>query len=129
MKKTHSVMLIVFLILASCQFDAYHAPSNDPDNPDDLRLVATWERLNVAFDFTAAGSFRYYRTDTGETLNSGWYSADPDEGELYIEDPAAGMSQLYVYWILYDEPIMGDVTLRLAPASAPGSTADWEKVD
>lgn len=125
MKKTHWLIVAIVLLTLGCANP--YTPMVPGEAPDDIRLVGTWERLNVAFDFTEEGNFRYYRSDTGEILNSGWYSADPNEGELYIEDPNAGAYQLYVYWILYDEPIMGYVTLRLAPESSPGSTADWEK--
>lgn len=125
MKKTHWILAALILILAACSNPVIYVPSDDPLNPDDIRLVGTWEYLNVAFDFTPEGDFLYYRFDTGELLNEGWYSADPGEGLLYMEDPDAGVSQLYTYLIVYDYPSHGEVTLRLAPESSPGSTVDW----
>lgn len=128
MKKITILIALIVLIMAGCSNPVIYVPSDDPLNPDDIRLVGTWEYGYMSFDFTPEGDFLYYRSDTGELLNEGWYSADPDEGLLYMEDPDAGVSQLYIYLILYDEPEYGEVTLRLAPESLPENTVDWIKV-
>lgn len=114
-------VLLTLLLLAGCTQPSEYQYLQTPDpTPDDIELIGTWSRANGdTWDFYADGDFRYYNGSI--EYNTGWYTADPVAGAIYIEDPVAGVSQTYLY------EIIGGIILRWAPESAPGNLVDWDR--
>jgi hypothetical protein len=121
--------IIMLLLVLICAFSCTVAPiiyTPDP-TPNDSEVLGIWSRGVYSWDFTNDGNFTYYRNDTSEVMNSGWYNIDTENKSIYVEDSDNGESQLYIYEILFDFPTFGDVTLQWHPEGAPMGLVDWIK--
>ena len=120
-------LLLLIILLFSCKTDTIieyiEIIAEDPV-VDDPRLIGSWARGNLAFTFYDDMTFRYFEIDTGTDRNTGIYNADPGAGTIYIEDPVAEESQVYIYDVLINTP-EGGYTLRWATVQAPGNIIDW----
>jgi len=129
MKKL-TLLLLTAILLFSCKTDTiteYIEIIAEGPVVDDARLLGgSWARGNLSWTFYDDMTFRYFEIDTGTDRNTGIYNADPQAGTIYIEDPVAGVSQVYIYDVLINTP-EGGYTLRWATVQAPGLVVDWVK--
>lgn len=121
MKKLLFILLTVLFMACSDPVSDYIEEIINEPVVDDARLIGNWERGNLAWTFEEDNTFRYFNRVTDETYNTGIYNADPMVGTIYIEDPAAGESQTYIYDVIEAN------TLRWATIQNPGLTVDWVK--
>ena len=121
MKKLLFILLTVLVMACSSPVSEYIEQLITEPIIDDPRIIGNWERGNLAWTFNSDNTFRYFNRAIDETYNTGIYNADPMAGTIYIEDPAAGESQLYIYDVITVN------TLRWATVQNPGLYADWVK--